>query len=216
MLAAIGFAATAVFLALQKPQPKTERPESKPKTASAGIPALVIGQPAAKLTIVAYGDFQCPRCNRFFTTVEPSIRQDYIDKGLVKFQWYNFASIGPESELAAQAAHCANDQNFFPQFYSAVFTYMNNNYWALGKNGENVGALRGPSLKRIAAQASDLINQKDFDKCLDGGKYAQAVREELTVAKDAGYGLNSYLVGKEMLTGVQPYSVFKPLIESQL
>lgn len=177
---------------------------------------LIIGNQNARLTLVEHGDFQCPRCNRFFHEIEPQIRRDFVDKGLVKIEWRNFASIGEESLDAARAAHCANEQKFFPNFYAEVFTYMNANYWARGLNGENAGALSRSRLKLLAANAYELINQQQFDDCLDSGKYAEVVTAELEAAQKAGYSLNTYLVGREVIQGVQPYAIFKPVIQSQL
>lgn len=215
---AIIFAAGAAWLLL-KPNSKPETPQ--PATVSSEVTkseagALILGQPSAKLTIVSYGDFQCPRCNKFFTTIEPRIREEYLDKGLVKIEWRNFATIGQESVDAAQAAHCANDQQFFPQFYSAVFNYMNANYWAKGINGENVGALSRSQLNKLAESSYDLINVAQFSKCLNEGKYAPKVKQELEAAQSAGFSLNTYVVGNQVINGVQPYAIFRPVIQSQL
>lgn len=218
IILAILFAGGAAFV-LTRPDGKsvtTTPGDSKSSSTAVNSKALILGEPSAKLTIVAYGDFQCPRCNKFFNTVEPEIRRDFVDKGLAKIEWRNFASIGTESVEAAQAAHCANDQQFFPQFYQAVFTHMNNNYWAKGLNGENVGALSRAKLKQLAAQSFDLLNAQQFNDCLDQGSHTATVASELEQAKKNGYSLNTYLIGRQIINGVQPYSIFKPVIQSQL
>lgn len=215
---AILFAVAAGYLLL-KPDSKEiaeNAPAQKTAPQSATEGALILGDAKAKLTIISFGDFQCPRCNKFFTTVEPSIREDFLDKGLVKIEWRNIASIGPESVEAAQAAHCANDQKFFPQYYEAVFNHMNTNYWAKNINGENVGALSRSKLKALAAGAYDLINEAQFNKCLDEGKYAPKVKHEQDEALQAGFSLNTYVIGDKVITGVQPYAIFRPVIQSQL
>lgn len=213
---AVVFAAGAGFI-LTRPDSKSLAPATPDaKTDQPSTKALILGDPAAKLTIVSYGDFQCPRCNRFFNTIEPEIRRDFLDKGLAKIEWRNFATIGPESVDAAQAAHCANDQQFFPQFYRAVFIHMNNNYWAKGQDGENVGALSRAELKQLAAQSFDLINQAQFNKCLEKGTHKATVEDELRTAQSEGYSLNTYIIGKQIINGVQPYAIFKPVIQSQL
>lgn len=220
IVAAVLFGIAAVFLLTrasddQSPEsePASKSAKSSPASKSA---ALIIGDDKAKLTLVEYGDFQCPRCNRFFHEIEPSIRQDFVEKGLVKIEWRNFATIGQESVDAAQASHCANDQRFFPQFYAAVFNHMDKNYWSKNLNGENVGALSKSNLKKLAGQSYDLINQKEFNKCLDSGKHIKTVEAELAAAEAAGYSLNTYVVGRQVIQGVQPYSIFKPVIQSQL
>ncbi len=177
-------------------------------------PALIIGLPEAKLTVRVYGDFQCSKCSRFYASVLADVRRDYA--GQVKIDWVNDPSLGPESLQAAQATRCANDQGFFPQFFDATLIYMNNNFWSRGLTGRNIGALDASHLKRLAASSYELINQPQFDKCLDSGQYKGIVGDEVNDAARAGFGLTIFEIGGQAVQGLQPYSVVKPAIEAQL
>lgn len=63
----------------------------------------VLGQSTAPVLIREYGDFQCPSCGAFFRGIEPQIRAVYIDTGLARLAWHDFAWIGTESRDAANA-----------------------------------------------------------------------------------------------------------------
>lgn len=91
----------------------------------------VLGDPAAPVVMREYGDFQCPSCGAFFRTVEPQLRAEYIDRGLVRLEWHDFAWIGPESRDAANAARCATDQDRFWEYHDLLYR---------NQAGENQGA----------------------------------------------------------------------------
>src|SRR5438552_2887505 len=44
----------------------------------------VLGNPAAKVSVVLYEDFQCPFCGKFFNEVEKPLRDTYITNGSVQ------------------------------------------------------------------------------------------------------------------------------------
>src|SRR5687768_5648359 len=81
---------------------QAEAPEKILKELPENVPFL--GDPEAKLTIIEFGDFQCPYCGKFFNQTLPEIKKQYIDTGKVKFVYMDFAFLGPESNEAAEAA----------------------------------------------------------------------------------------------------------------
>jgi protein-disulfide isomerase len=205
-----------ILIRLAWPTPKTPPATTQPATPPASETlALIIGRPDAQLTIVEYGDFQCPRCNTFFTLVEPQIRRDYIETGRAKLVFRSLNAIGPESLVAAEGAYCAAEQNQFTAYHDAVFNFLNTTYWQAGRNAENTGALTARRLSELAA-GSEYLNRTQFDGCLAAGKYraaAQAVAEQGT---KSGYSLPTFIVGQTVITGVQPYPIFKAAIEAEL
>ena len=75
------------------------------------------GNPAAPITIVEFGDFQCKFCDRFAKETEPKINATYIQTGKANMIFKNFVTHGPDSNTAAMATQCANDQGKFWNFY---------------------------------------------------------------------------------------------------
>jgi protein-disulfide isomerase len=55
-----------------------------------GVPLL--GNPSAPVTIIEFGDFQCPFCDRFAKETEPQINQTYIQTGKVNMLFVHLQS----------------------------------------------------------------------------------------------------------------------------
>ncbi len=191
---ALILAGLAVFVTARQTAPSSS-------VKAANIPALIIGKPTAKLTVVVYGDFRSQKSQLFASGVESEIKRDFVDSGQVKIEWHNFAE-SSESQLAAQAARCANDQNFFPAYHDLLISTS--------------GTPTKTNLEQLARQANDLLNETQFDNCLESGQYSQTVKDELQVAEAASFDTTTYVIGQAALTGLQPYSIIKPVIEAQL
>jgi protein-disulfide isomerase len=88
-----------------------------------GIPqsGTVLGDPKAKVTVVEFGDLQCPVCKAFSLQVAPPLISDVVRNATAKYEFRQFTIIGPESTDAAKAALAASEQgrywNFIELFY---------------------------------------------------------------------------------------------------
>jgi protein-disulfide isomerase len=82
---------------------------------------LTLGDPKAKVTLIEYGDLQCPVCKAFSEEVLPQVIENRVDKGEAKVTFRNFTIIGPESVPAGAAALAAGEQgrgwNYLELFY---------------------------------------------------------------------------------------------------
>ena len=119
--------------------------------------------------LTEFGDFQCPYCARFAIAVLPTIHQEFIEPGHLKFQFRHFPVLGPQSYLAAQASECARDQGQFQQFHDSMYFNLANNKRPTTSNLKETARLLG-------------MNQPEFHKCL-----TDAVHEG-TVQQDKEYG----------------------------
>lgn len=170
---------------------------------------VVLGEADAPVSLIEYGDYQCPFCGRFFSQTEQQIRENYIKNGKVKMVYRNFAFLGPESFAAAEAAECAKDQKQFWTFHDALFD-------AEVQDGEeHNGNLNRELFMKIA---SDLkLDTKSFAECYDGGKYKNQVKQDSAAAQTVGVNSTptSFVNGEEM-RGALPFSDFQTTIEKYL
>ncbi len=179
--------------------------------APAATPAVayvtpVRGDPNAPVTIVEYGDFQCPSCGAFARGVEPQLLAKYVNTGKVKLSFKHFPWIGPESKRAAEAASCAHAQGRFWEYHDLLYT---------NQRGENSGYLSSQTLKRFATQLG--LDQAAFDRCLDGGAYRGAVEADFSEVRRLNFnGTPTFLINGQRVVGAQPFSVFESVIESKL
>jgi len=164
------------------------------------------GAADAPVVVMEYGDFQCPACRQFTVDAKRRLEDDYVSKGQVRFVFRNFAFLGAESQWAAEAAECANDQGRFWDYYDKIFKEQ---------NGENVGTFVKENLKRFAADLS--LDTGQFNACLDSGKYTDKVRQETREGQLAGVrGTPTIFVNDKLINKASNYVVLQKAIEALL
>ena len=160
------------------------------------------GDENAPVTIIEFSDYQCPFCERFWSETLPSIKSEYIDTGKVKFVYRDFPlnALHPMAESAALAAECAGEQGD-----EAYFKYHD-------KIFENQQSLSVENLKKWAKELG-----YNIDSCLDSKKYLSEVNGDLSDGQSAGIsGTPGFLINGIKLSGAQPFSAFKQIIEQEL
>jgi len=193
----------AVFTAVAAVLPAQERPP-------ANADPHVLGDVHAKVTIVEFGDYQCPVCRAFWKEVEPRLRKEYVDTGKVRLIFADFPviQIHPEAVLAAMAVDCAGDQNKYWQYHDKLFHEQD---W-----GDEVFRFGARDLKRWARDVG--LETKAFNDCLDSGRHKDDVARD----KNAGDKLNirgtpTFLINnRRVIAGAQPYTTFKRAIDEEL
>jgi protein-disulfide isomerase len=112
---------TAIDLALTRGTSTTKAKAGDPTPPPIDASDVILGDPNAPVTVIEYGDYQCPFCARFYTDIEPLIRDQYIKTGKVKMVFRNYPFLGPESTAAAEAVECAKDQGKYWEFHDALY-----------------------------------------------------------------------------------------------
>jgi protein-disulfide isomerase len=88
-----------------------------------GIPQhdTVLGDPKSKVTVVEFGDLQCPVCKAFSFEVAPALISDVVRKRSADYEFRQLTVISSQSIDAAKAAFAAGEQgrywNFIELFY---------------------------------------------------------------------------------------------------
>jgi protein-disulfide isomerase len=83
-------------------------------------PRLVLGDPAAPITVTEFGDLECPYCR----AAEPVLRELVeTSQGQVRLEWRHFPlfQVHPHALIAALAAEAAAEQGLFWQMQRALF-----------------------------------------------------------------------------------------------
>lgn len=207
MLVLLGAGGYAAYqLTRESPAPEASPVANDPAPAPAaeapsGTPRLIIGQVSAPITIIEYSDFQCPICKRFFETTEPQLLREWIDTGKAKLDFRVETHIGSGSVTASEAAYCANDQARFKDYHDAIF------------RRQGSADFNAALMKTIAAELK--LDAAVFAECLDGGKYRAVVAESHREAQKVITGTPTFFIGDQKITGAQPYSIFKAILERQ-
>lgn len=192
--------------------------DAKKELAALGIPQsppplsnndVILGDIKAPVTLIEYGDYQCPFCGRFFSQVEPLLRNNYINTGKLKMVFRNFQFLGPESVAAAEAALCAKEQSKFWVYHDALYQTE------VQDGRENNGNLTSDLFLKLARGLK--LDEAAFAKCINGHKYSAEVEKETTDAQSAGVNSTpTSFVNGEKLQGALPYAQFAAAIDKFL
>src|SRR3990170_2946531 len=167
------------------------------------------GDEDAPITIIEFGDYQCPKCKGWFQNEKSKITSNYITKGIAKLYFLDSAWLGDDSIAAAQATYCADDQGKFIEYHSTLY----NNQAGIQDGWANMDALK--------QFATDLeLDAEMFNECLDSGIYADRVSHNTEVGASLGVVGTPYffIIGPEgdikKIAGPQPSIVFDAAINS--
>lgn len=178
----------------------------------------VMGDPSAKITIIEFSDFECPRCKKFFETALPELKKQYLDTGIAKLVYRDFPlDYHANSIKEAQAAECARDQGGD----AVYFNYHDEIFKRTKSNGT------GLPLSELPLIAGDLeLDSVRFQQCLDSGKYESEVLKDLSDGKMAEVvGTPTFFIGRVnpggefegmKLGGAYPFRTFQLIIDYQL
>ena len=136
----------------------------------------ILGSELAQVTIIEFGDYQCPFCQKWNQNTKPLIEKNYIDTGKAKLIYVDFPIIGPDSIKAHAGSYCANEQGLYWQYHD--FVYANQGH-------ENNGWANANNLKKLVAGINGL-DIDSFSKCIDSGKYEDRVKENKNIASKNG------------------------------
>ena len=180
-------------------------------TISTAMGSPILGNPSAPITIVEFGDYQCHQCYNWFHNTKPAISENYIDTGKVNLVFVDLAFLGRDSPKAAEATYCAEDQNAYWDYHDLLYVSQESkidNGWA---NSE-----------RLKAFAFSLgLDMELFESCLDSGKYSKRVQYNVQQARDHGVrGTPGFFIigpdGQQFVSGAQPFSVFKQILDPMI
>jgi len=173
----------------------------------------ILGNPNAPVTLVEYGDYQCPFCGQFFAQTEQQIVSNYVNTGKVRMVFRDFAFLGAESTAAANAAQCANDQGKLWPYHDALYTAKEADFNKGGREDDNF--FTPAELLRLGQQVG--LDMTKFTSCVNGMSDVNIVSDEQTAATNAGINSTpTFYVNGTQLLGARPYSEFQTAISTAL
>jgi protein-disulfide isomerase len=119
------------------------------------------GPPAAPLTLVEYGDYECPSCGEAYPIVK-DLQQRLGDRMRFVFRNFPLTNLHPHAEHAAEAAEAAAAQGRFWEMHDALF--------------EHQRELDDQHLLSYAAALG--LDSGSFERALTDHTYAGRVRED--------------------------------------
>lgn len=163
------------------------------------------GAANAKITLLEYSDLQCPFCASFHPTVQKVLAEHPNDVRWI-YRHAPLSQIHPMAQKLAEGSECANEQGKFWEFVDTTFE------------------AKPASLDQMLSLATQagVANATQFKSCVDTGKYAQKVADDLADANSAGMRGTPYSVvigpkGQKLpVNGAVAYESLKATVDSVL
>lgn len=128
-----------------------------------------LGPAHAPVTVVEYGDFECPTCKQAAPAVKLLLAR-YPEKVRVVFRHFPIEEPHPHALHAAEAAEVAGEQGKFWQMHDLLF--------------ENQMHLKLPQLRTYAERLQ--LDMARYTAEMDDEVYRQRVREHQRSGRDSG------------------------------
>ena len=160
-----------------------------------------IGPADAQITLVEFSDYQCPFCEKWYQEVYSRLQNDYAGKIRIVYRDFPLYAIHPDSESAAEAAHCAGEQQAYWTYHDALFG---------GKYGLGASAYE--------KYATDLgLKLDQFKECISTRRFKSKVDANVKFASNLGVSSTpTFFLNGMAIVGAQPYDVFKQIIDKEL
>jgi len=158
------------------------------------------GPKDAPVTLVEFSDFQCHYCSRMQPTLK-RIKDTYGEKVRLVFRQFPLNSIHTQAQKAAEASLCADDQGRFWEMHDKLF--------------ETDTSLKLDDLRGRATSLE--LNLEEFNRCLDSGKYAATVQQDVLDGVKAGVtGTPALFINGLSFSGARSFEDISEVIETEL
>lgn len=173
---------------------------------TAGFRGYYLGSDSAKIEISEYADYQCPGCQQFESIQFPSVMQQLIQTGQVRWRYRDFPldEIHAHSRLAAHAAACGDEQGKFWEMKALIYEHQYE--WSAMKNATGKFA-------ELAGQAG--LDGTKYNGCMQSAKYAGRIQASLDEGMKLGVSSTpSFLIGGRLYLGAMPSDSIKALVQA--
>jgi protein-disulfide isomerase len=190
-----------------QPKPPAAQAADISKVKTAGEPFF--GNPNAAVTVAYWYDYQCPFCKKNETDTMPQLIKDYVDTGKVKIVFKDFQFLGADSQTLGKFSHAvwAVAPDKFYQWHKAIFDNQGQENTGWATQDKIVSITQTVLSAGDTSKVTQLVttNGADYQKIMDADK-----------AEGSAFGVSgtpSFVIGKQLLVGAQPYAALKQLVD---
>jgi len=145
------------------------------------------------VTLVEYGDFQCPACGQYYPIVE-QVTDKYASDVTFQFRHYPLVSIHPNAFAASRAAESAGKQGKFWEMYDKL--YGNQQAWSSSSNPTSI-------FETYAKQIG--INTNQYNKDFKSASVNDAINADLAEGKKIGVKATpTFVLNGKVIENPQP------------
>lgn len=175
--------------------------------ADSAFKGFSLGSATAPVEVVEYGDFQCSHCGEFANVQFPTIRDQLINTGQLRWRFRDFPLGFPWSRISALAGQCAGEQGKFWEMEDQL--YQRQSVW--GSSTRNPAGTFRDMAKNIG------LNLDPYNACMDSQRYAGRIEASHQEGAALGVtGTPTFFVNGRQLDGrrFSNSDDFKVLVDS--
>ena len=162
LLAIAGSAAGVYYLAITSTPDETNKNGTLIDTVSSAD--WIRGNSASPVTLVEYGDFQCPACAQYYPVVK-TLEQEFAADTQFIFRHFPLTRPHPNAKSAAAAAEAAGMQGKFWEMHDMLFEKQNE--WTTKPRPQSAFNAYAEELGLDVAKFEDDMNRDDIEEKID-------------------------------------------------
>jgi protein-disulfide isomerase len=159
-----------------------------------------------KVTLVEYGDFQCPSCGSYYPVLQ-QVAEKYKDQVNFVFRHFPLISIHPNAFAASRAAEAASNQGKFWEMHDKLFETQNS--W--GQTSANQQSL-------FEGYAEELgLDMAKFKKDYASEAVANRINRDVASAKQFDItGTPTFILNGEKITSPGDVTAFEKVLNEAI
>ena len=172
---------------------------------------MFIGKVDAPITMFAYESLVCPHCAAFHRGALPKLKEQYVDKGLLKiiFREWTGSRNNPYPAIPAMMARCLGKERYFTVL---DMLFRDQEKWTGGRTGQEVmdnvfayGRLAG-------------MTKEQFDACMKNEKILRAMADRWRegVEQHGVKGTPHFAIGDSRISGDRPIEEFEKVLNPMI
>lgn len=163
-----------------------------------------IGSPSAAVTLVNFGDFQCPACGAYYPVVK-KLTQTYKDSLVLVFRHFPLPSHA-NAMPAARAVEAAGKQGKFWEMHDKVYETQKD--WSTEKNAPEI----------FAGYAKELgLDVEKFSKDMGSSEVKKRIDNDVADANALGINATpTFFVNGEKIVNPRSFEEFETLIKAAI
>jgi protein-disulfide isomerase len=162
------------------------------------------GLSTASVTLVEYGDFQCPACGAYYPLLK-QLEEEYGDRVQFVYRHFPLKRVHPFAELAARASEAAGSQGKFWEMHDLIF--KNQGVWS-----------RGNAKDTFLGYAQELeLDIGEFELYMDSDDAGDAIETDFNSGVKSGVNSTpSFFVSGQKIVNPGSYEDFSNILNNAL
>jgi len=165
----------------------------------------VTGNPESKVTVIEYGDFQCPACGSYYPLFK-QIKENYGDRVLFAYRHFPLKSIHRHAVISSQASEAASLQGKFWEMHDILFERQKT--WSNVRDPRSLFAEYANEIGLDVEKFEEDMNSSEIKKLVEDF-YAQAIAQGLASTP-------SFVINGDIIDNPRDVEGFSKLLDDVL